>query len=117
MSLTSCETESIAVDKRLEELVMEAQVVEIQEMSKNMDCDTALEWGYAAFGEKACGGPRGYVAYPIHKSSKDFLVLLIEHTDTERAFIKKWDVMSDCLMVQKPSSVRCVEGQATLIYE
>lgn len=38
------------------------------------------------------------------------------YTHSEQEFNTKWDVISDCMIEPKPTSISCVDGLAVLTY-
>ncbi|MGO4816848.1 hypothetical protein [Flavobacterium sp. W22_SRS_FP1] len=83
---------------------------------KSTTCTDAQEWGFIAIGSKACGGPAGYIAYSLKINVPEFLIKVENYTKAQKAYNKKWNIISTCDMVMPPSRVECVEGKAKLIY-
>lgn len=77
-------------------------------------CTNASEWTFAPMGAKACGGPQQYIAYP-KKIETSFLPRIEEYTQKVKAFNEKYNIVSDCMMVMPPTSVKCINGKAQLI--
>lgn len=83
------------------------------EISKEK-CTDANEWTFAPMGAKACGGPQLYIAYP-KKIEATILPKINDYTEKVKAFNQKYNIMSDCMMVMPPTSIKCVNGKAELI--
>ncbi|WP_228372456.1 hypothetical protein [Chryseobacterium daeguense] len=77
-------------------------------------CADANEWTFAPIGSKACGGPQSYIAYP-KKMEAEILPKIEDYTEKVKAFNKKYNVVSDCMMIMPPTSVKCVNGKAELV--
>jgi len=78
--------------------------------SENSDCESI------AFGSKACGGPKTYLAF----STSINVQLLQQKVETynalENSFNKKWGIISDCTYLLPPTSVQCINGKCTAVY-
>ena len=77
-------------------------------------CTDANDWTFAPMGIKSCGGPQQYIAYP-KKIEASILPRINEYTDKVRVFNEKYNIMSDCLMVMPPASLKCVNGKVRMI--
>lgn len=77
-------------------------------------CTDASQWAFAPMGSKACGGPQQYIAYP-KKIEATFLPRVNEYTDKVKAFNEKYNITSDCMMIEPPTSLKCVNGKIRLI--
>jgi len=83
------------------------------EISKEK-CVDANEWTFAPMGAKACGGPQSYVAYPKNQEAT-ILPKINDYTEKVKAFNQKYNIMSDCMMIMPPTSIKCVNGKAELV--
>ncbi|WP_415328816.1 hypothetical protein [Chryseobacterium sp. MMS23-Vi53] len=83
------------------------------EISKEK-CENANDWAFAPMGAKACGGPQSYIAYP-KKLEATILTKINDYTEKVKAFNQKYNIMSDCMMVNPPTSIKCVKGKAELV--
>lgn len=77
-------------------------------------CTDASEWTFAPMGAKACGGPQMYIAYP-KKMEATILTKINDYTEKVKAFNQKYGIMSDCMMIMPPTSVKCTDGKAVLV--
>lgn len=85
------------------------------EISKEK-CTNAEEWAFSPMGSKACGGPVSYVAYP-KKSEAKILPRIEEYTQKMAAYNKKYNLLSDCMLVMPPNGIKCEAGKPVFIYE
>ncbi len=88
-------------------------IKEIDSLIANESCTDASDWNFAAIGAKPCGGPSSYIAYP-KKSEAEILPKIERFTAMQAAFNTKYKLMSDCMLVQPPSGIRCENGKAVL---
>lgn len=77
-------------------------------------CTNAGEWTFAPMGSKACGGPQLYIAYP-KKMEAAIQERINDYTEKVKAFNQKYGVISDCMMVNEPAGIKCINGKAELI--
>lgn len=77
-------------------------------------CTNASAWAFAPMGAKACGGPQLYIAYP-KKMETVILERINDYTEKVKAFNQKYGVISDCMMVNPPTGIKCISGKAELI--
>jgi hypothetical protein len=77
-------------------------------------CTDASEWTFAPMGAKACGGPKQYIAYP-KKIENIILPRINQYTDKVKAFNEKYNIVSDCMMITPPTSLKCINGKVQLI--
>lgn len=79
-------------------------------------CADPNEWTFSPMGAKACGGPVSYIAYP-KKLETVILPKIQEYTDKMSQYNKNYNIVSDCMMVNEPVSIKCENGQAVLEYQ
>ncbi|WP_051287062.1 hypothetical protein [Algoriphagus mannitolivorans] len=88
---------------------------QINRLSESVSCTNSSEWKFTAMGSKPCGGPARYIAY--HQSvEKDFLELVNQYTEQQKAYNQKTGAISDCAIVSPPRSVMCEGGKAFLLF-
>lgn len=86
----------------------------IESEVSGLECKDADEWAFTPMGTKACGGPSQYIAYP-KKIETTFLPRVNDYTEKVRVFNEKYNIVSDCMMIMPPSSLKCVKGKIRLI--
>ena len=79
-------------------------------------CSDPKDWSIAAYGSKACGGPKGCIAYSNQIDTVHFLKLVKDYTDMEHEYTIKWDIVSDCSVTPKPTSLECKNGFVSFNY-
>ncbi|HEY9170151.1 MAG TPA: hypothetical protein VIN72_11735 [Lutibacter sp.] len=78
--------------------------------SENSGCE------YIAFGRKACGGPKTYLAFST-SINVELLQQKVETYNTlENSYNQKWGIVSDCSVPAPPLNITCVAGKCTAIY-
>ncbi|MCU7615226.1 hypothetical protein N0B16_12325 [Chryseobacterium sp. GMJ5] len=78
-------------------------------------CTNAADWAFAPIGSKACGGPMSYIAYP-KKHETSILSKIENYTQKMSEYNKKYSITSDCMMAAEPTSIKCDNGKAVLVY-
>lgn len=78
--------------------------------SENSDCESI------AFGSKACGGPKTYLAFSSSINVELLQQKVATYNALENSFNKKWGIISDCSVVMPPASVQCINGKCTAVY-
>ncbi len=84
------------------------------EISKEK-CTNINDWTFAPMGAKSCGGPQLYIAYP-KKLEATILPKINDYTEKVKAFNQKYNIMSDCMMIEPPTSIKCVDGKPELVH-
>jgi hypothetical protein len=90
---------------------------EIEVLATSESCVDASAWTYTSYGEKACGGPVGYIGYATSIDTVLFLQKVEAHRKAERAFNEKWGIISTCDTPQEPSGVVCENENPVFTYE
>lgn len=114
-----CETTgAISQDTSREndEKLLQDLYAEIQSLSTSVACNDAADWKYTEIGQKACGGPAGYIAYSTKLDTQCFLKKVRHYTSLTGTFNDKYGVISDCSIAPVPSGIECMNGEAVLDY-
>lgn len=91
-------------------------IKEIEAAIQKETCTDAADWNFAPIGSKPCGGPSSYIAYP-KKMESQILPQIEKFTEMQTAFNKKYQLISDCMMIAPPTGIECVDGKAVLTSE
>ena len=89
---------------------------EIQNLSASISCENSTEWDFTSYGNKACGGSVGFIAYSINIDVELFLKKIEEHRISQQEFNKKWGIFSDCSVPPQPTGVICENGNPVFEY-
>ena len=100
--------------QKYEQAQLDKLKASIESEASNEKCTDASEWTFAPMGAKACGGPQFYIAYP-KKIEATLLNKINDYTEKVKAFNQKYQIMSDCMMINPPTSIKCVNGKAELV--
>ena len=111
-SCQTYETDTLEMDRQQ----LEEQYNAIIALTSNVPCEDGADWAFTAIGTKACGGPTGYVAYPLSIDVTNFLHQVALYTEAAHQFNIKWGIMSDCSVPATPTAVICVDGQPQFEY-
>ncbi|RNA63897.1 hypothetical protein D1631_16090 [Chryseobacterium nematophagum] len=129
ISFSSCDTQKIAntnlpqdiserpIDessKKYDEAQLDKLKASIEGEISKEKCTNATQWTFAPMGAKSCGGPQLYIAYPKDKEAT-ILPKINDYTEKIKTFNDKYDIVSDCIMVMPPTSIKCKNGKAELI--
>jgi len=79
-------------------------------------CTTNTDCDYIAFGSKACGGPKSYLAYSTSINVALLQQKVTDYNNLEHAYNLKWGIASDCMFVLPPTSVECLNGICKAVY-
>lgn len=115
-SFSACEERDLNHSKEEDLLEMANLRTEIDKLSEQFACENSADWKFTAIGEKACGGPTGYVAYSTKIDEAMFLKKVALYAQKQKAFNVKWGVASDCMFMTPPKSIDCVGGKPKLVY-
>ena len=89
---------------------------EIEKMAAASLCNEKAECKYVAFGSKPCGGPWSYLVYSNSIDELSFLEKIEELNSKENEYNILYGIISDCSAPAPPSSIECVNGVCTAIF-
>lgn len=86
-------------------------VTEMRNYTKDLSCTTNAQCQWSMVGQKACGGPSAAIAF----STKNVDINLVTSkgtyiTNAEKKFNETYGIMSDCMLIQPPAQLSCVNG-------
>ena len=88
---------------------------EILNYISSFSCAQASSCNSIAFGAKPCGGPRDYLVYPSTVNQATLETLVNEYYDMDNAYNIQTNAISDCMVVNPPNTIECVNGVCTII--
>ncbi|WP_250434564.1 hypothetical protein [Hanstruepera flava] len=94
--------------------ILNAMFSEIESMATSLRCEDPSDWSFTSFGSKPCGGPIGYIAYPLSIDTQLFLDKVEAHKLEQEAFNQRWGLISDCSVQPQPIGISCENGNAIL---
>ena len=113
--LTACPQERDPQEIALADL--ESRFSAILALAQSRSCENPADWSYTAYGSKACGGPQGYLAYPLTIDVQRFLSKVDAHRQAENQYNIDFDITSTCDLPAEPTGVDCVDQSAVLVYD
>ena len=95
---------------------LEKMHAEILSLAVSKQCENPADWNFTPIGSKACGGPTGFIAYSLKLNTTDFLDKVEKYTNSQKEFNNKWGIISTCDVPPSPTSIKCVNNTAELVY-
>lgn len=95
---------------------MENLKSEILTLANSVECNNATDWKSVGLGAKACGGPVEYIAYSNKIDEKTFLGKVEIYNQKSTEYNKKYNLMSDCMLVMQPENIVCENGKLVFKY-
>lgn len=84
---------------------------EILALSQSEKCSNATDWKSVGLGVKACGGPVEYIAYSNKIDEAKFLEKVNLYNQKSTEYNKKYNLVSDCMLVIQPENIVCENGK------
>ena len=113
--LTACPQERDPQEIALADL--ESRFSAILALAQSRSCENPADWSYTAYGSKACGGPQGYLAYPLTIDVDRFLALVERHRQAENQYNIDFNITSTCDLPAEPTRVDCADQLPVLGYD
>lgn len=88
---------------------------EIVTYINSFSCSEAVGCSSIAFGEKACGGPKEYLLFSNAVNMSQIQQMVSSYNELEKQYNIQINAISDCMFLQPPTSVGCVNGVCTAI--
>lgn len=113
--LYGCPQERDPQDMALADL--EYQWSQILALAQSVPCEDPTQWAYTPYGNQACGGPQGYLAYPLTIDVDRFLNLVEQYRQAENQYNIDFNIVSSCALPAEPTGVDCVDQLPVLLYD
>lgn len=94
---------------------LQQQLARIQTFIDFGDCSSASFCSYIAYGRKACGGPKGYLAFSSKIDVEVPIKMVKDYTEAEIAYNERTGAISDCSLAQVPRELGCEDGKCIII--
>jgi hypothetical protein len=94
---------------------LQAKKLEIKNYIASFSCSETVGCGSIAFGSKPCGGPREYLLFSNAVNLPQLEQMIAEFNELDNQYNIQTDAISDCLAVQLPTTIGCVNGVCTVI--
>lgn len=95
---------------------METLHSDIKAMANSEKCTNGSDWKTVAVGVKACGGPVEYIAYSMKIDEKSFLEKVDVYNKKSVEYNKKYNLVSDCMLILQPEKIDCENGNPVFKY-
>lgn len=111
VSLFSCNMAPIELtDQEADEARIATMLAEIETLISDKSCKRDGQCTVMAYGDKACGGPVGYLVYSSGNVNKKQLKDLVEEfTALQSLMNDAYGYVSDC-SIPSPPNVSCLDG-------
>ena len=100
-----------------EKEVIDNLKIEIKNLAETSACGEAYNCYSVGIGAKPCGGFWEYVIYSNSIDVVSFLAKIETLNELEKTYNEKYSIISDCYIAMPPSSITCVDGKCTAIFQ
>jgi hypothetical protein len=114
---TDCGTSDDIDNQEIEKAKLESLNKEIKAIAIASQCSDEYTCFSIGFGSKPCGGHWEYLVYSNSIDVVDFLAKINAYNELEEMFNKKYNIMSDCMLVMAPSKTICENGKCKAVYD
>ena len=97
----------------IEELQLERQ--SIKEYIASFPCDETIGCDFIAFGTKPCGGSWEYLVFSNAVDIAYLTTRVNNYNTLESAYNSEFSIVSDCMVVNPPANVGCVDGVCAIL--
>ena len=91
--------------------------IEIRKIAATSVCTGEYRCYSVGVGAKPCGGFWEYIVYSNSIDVVDFLAKIEDLNALEKEYNVKYSIQSDCFMAMPPSSIECIDGKCTGIFQ
>jgi hypothetical protein len=110
-----CEDDTaLTQEKETQELSLLRQSIE--DLASQSFCNESTECAYIAFGSKPCGGPWSYLVYSNSVNTQELESMVEGFNQKEALYNTNWNIISDCSIVNPPSSLICENNTCIAVY-
>lgn len=111
MSLLSCDKAPVELtNQEADEARIAEMLTEINDLISDTSCSKDSKCKVMAYGDKACGGPVGFLVYSSGNVNENQLKDLVEEfTKLQSLMNDQYGYISDC-SIPSPPDVSCLDG-------
>ena len=95
--------------------ILAAKKQKIVTYINNFPCSATVGCSSIAFGAKPCGGPWEYLVFSNAVNVPELQAMVADYNQTETTFNVQTNAISDCMFVNPPDKVGCVNGLCGII--
>lgn len=99
-----------------EKEVIDNLKIEIKLLAESSECSEEFSCYYVGIGAKPCGGFWEYIVYSDSIEVVEFLSKIETLNELEKTYNEKYSILSDCFIAMPPSSMECVDGKCTAVF-
>ena len=112
----NCSNTEGAVNQDTERKALDDLAKEIRELADTAICSDNFTCEVIGFGSKPCGGNWEYLVYSNAIDVAAFTSKVNTYNALEKKFNAKYEIMSDCSVVNPPDEIICDNGKCTGVY-
>ena len=112
-----CDDSDQISPQEAEKEVIDNLKIEIKNLAGTSICSEEYSCYSVGIGAKPC---RGFWEYIVYSNSIDivtFLAKIETLNELEKEYNEKYSILSDCFMAMPPSSITCVDGKCTAVFQ
>ncbi len=114
LSAVSCSNSDLQTREEYE-LTMKNKMQEIENLIAAGSCDENSDCDSLPVGKKACGGPHAYVIFSTNIDVQKLQQLVNEYTSLELEYNQKFEIVSDCAIVNPPQTIGCIDSKCGIV--
>lgn len=110
------DSDAISLQEAQKEVIDNLKI-EIKNLAGASICSEEYSCYNVGIGAKPCGGFWEYIVYSNSIDIVTFLAKIETLNELEKEYNEKYSILSDCFMAMPPSSISCVDGKCTAVFQ
>lgn len=110
------DSDAISLQEAQKEVIDNLKI-EIKNLAGTSICSEEYSCYNVGIGAKPCGGFWEYIVYSNSIDIVTFLAKIETLNELEKEYNEKYSILSDCFMAMPPSSISCVDGKCTAVFQ
>lgn len=111
----NCDDDNISDKEKDQQELVDLQK-SIEDLIAESICNENSECKFIGFGSKSCGGYRSYLIYSTSINVSELEDMVAAYNKKEADFNTKHGIVSDCMAVLPPSTLRCENNTCIAVY-
>ncbi|MEL4457274.1 hypothetical protein [Lutimonas vermicola] len=112
-----CDDSDQISPQEAEKEVIDNLTIEIKNLAGTSICSEEYSCYSVGIGAKPCGGFWEYIVYSNSIDIVTFLAKIETLNELEKEYNEKYSIQSDCFIAMPPSSITCVDGKCTAVFQ
>ena len=112
-----CDDSGDISPQEAEKEVIDNLKIEIKNLADTSVCSEEYSCYSVGIGAKPCGGFWEYIVYSNSIDIVSFLTKIDTLNELEKKYNEKYSIQSDCFIAMPPSSITCVDGKCTGVFQ